>query len=269
MRRSFTSSKHAGVAFAADSEVSFVNASAGSPCRVTPETTTLFERAEFARRATGGAFNPLVLDRLERLGYGPAERRSNTPLPAEPVPNVAIDVLVDTQMVTIPPVSGFDPGGIGKGLTADFVVERLIASGATSIQVELGGDVRVHGPQWTNSGWEVDVCDPRDRSSVIARLGVDEGALATSSVLGTTWVAHGSSHHHLLDASTGLPAITDLLSVTATSSELWWAEVVAKVALMAGAAAAPAIMRHHGCAGLLVDADGQVHMIDVNEELSS
>jgi thiamine biosynthesis lipoprotein len=255
--------------FRSDSEVSFVNASAGRPCRVSSETTTLFERAEFARQATRGAFNPLVLGRLERLGYGPAERRSTHPLHTEPLPDASIDVIIDAQMVCIPPGTGFDPGGIGKGLTADFVVERLVALGATTVQVELGGDVRVHGPHWADSAWTVEVCDPSDRRSVIARLSVDEGALATSSVLGTTWEAHGDSHHHLIDASTGLPAITDLVSVTATSSELWWAEVVAKVAVMAGSADAPGIMRQHGCAGLMVDARGDVQAIEVAEEIRS
>jgi len=46
------------------------------------------------------------------------------------------------------------------------------------------------------------------------------------------------------------------LSVTTTSSELWWAEVVAKVAVLAGSHRAPGVMRQYGCSGVVLDRAG-------------
>jgi hypothetical protein len=53
-----------------------------------------------------------------------------------------------------------------------------------------------------------------------------------------------------------------VVSVTATSSELWWAEVVAKAAVIVGCQAAPSMLRRHGCAGLVLDLQGVVHTVD-------
>jgi thiamine biosynthesis lipoprotein len=250
--------------FLPTSEVSAVNAAGGRPCVVSPSTVELFRRAELARRLTAGRFNPFVHDRLVALGGDAADDggRAESDDPA-PVPDVPIDVVPDTCLVRLPVGVRFDPGGIGKGLAADLVVEHLVALGARTVQVELGGDVRVHGPQWSGGSWHVDVADPHERSRRLTTLalGPDGGAVATSSVLGRSWVADGRARHHLIDPSTGLPSTTDVVAVTATSSETWWAEVVAKVAVLAGAVRAPATMRALGGAGVVLDRSGALRWV--------
>ncbi len=241
--------------FLPSSEVSAVNAAAGDLVLVSSETTELFARAEFARSATAGVFNPLVLDRLETLGYGTAAPSEGLPS-AAPLRNEPIDVFDDVNGVRLPAGTRFDPGGIGKGLAGDLVLDLLRSIGARSAQIELGGDVRLWGDGWTGGPWQVDVQDPRDRSTVISRLELTGGAVATSSVLGKTWSVGRELRHHLIDPTTGRPSETDVVSVTTTSSELWWAEVVAKVAVLAGSRRAPAVMRHHGCSGLVLDRHG-------------
>jgi thiamine biosynthesis lipoprotein len=248
--------------FRSTSEVSAVNRASGQFVVVSDLSARLFEVAELARVATGGRFNPLVLDRLERLGYGPQgspiDQSASTLGRHEPVANQAIDVLRDVGAVRLPAGSRFDPGGIGKGLAGDVVLEHLRSLGARSVQIELGGDVRVWGDNWTDQPWLVDVQDPRHRSGILTRLELVEGAIATSSVLGHTWMVGGRRLHHLIDPSTGHPADTDVVSVTTTSSELWWAEVVAKVAVLAGSLRAPAVMEQLGCSGVVLDRNGNL-----------
>ncbi len=247
--------------FLPHSEVNAVNDADGAPCRVSTETITLFERAEIARSKLGGAFNPFVGARLAALGYGPAAV-TPTGWCAGPIPSAPIDVLPEVSMVQLAPGLRFDPGGIGKGLAADLVVERLVAAGAETVQIELGGDVRVAGPNWGGRPWSIEVADPLDRSRCIARLGIDAGAAATSSPAGTTWRHNGRDHHHLIDPSTGEPSRTDVLSVTSTSTELWWAEVVAKAAVLAGTLAAPGVLRRHDCAGLVLSRSGHIDIVE-------
>src|SRR4029078_51858 len=50
------------------------------------------------------------------------------------------------EAVRLPAGTGFDPGGIGKGLAADIVVDEIRADGADGVCVNPGGDVRVDGP---------------------------------------------------------------------------------------------------------------------------
>lgn len=247
--------------FRPDSEVNAVNDADGAPCRVSPDTVTLFERAELARTRLGGAFNPFVADRLSALGYGPTTRADAGPSTG-PIRDASIGVLPEVAMVQLPAGLRFDPGGIGKGLAADLVVERVLAAGSTTVQVELGGDVRVAGPNWVDRPWSIEVADPRDRSRRLATLGIDAGAAATSSTLGTRWTNDGCEYHHLIDPATGQPSRTDVVSVTTTSTELWWAEVVAKAALLAGSTEAADVLRRHGCAGLVLADTGHVQTVE-------
>jgi FAD:protein FMN transferase len=240
--------------FIPTSEIGVLNRADGSLCIVSPETMHLVQRAEFARLATDGVFNPLVLNRLDAL-MADVDRVSLS------VSDQPIDLFTELCGIRLPRGAGFDPGGIGKGLAGDFVIELLSDLGATTAQVELGGDVRVLGENWTGGDWAVNVTDAVNRTDVIATISVSEGAVATSSVLAHRWERNGQQVHHLIDPATGMPSATDLVSVTAVSSELWWAEVVAKVALMAGLRDAPAVMRRHGATGLLIDRYDERHVV--------
>ena len=54
---------------------------------------------------------------------------------------IRIDALNHT--VELPPGVGFDPGGIGKGLAADMVVEELMATGAEGACINVARDKKV------------------------------------------------------------------------------------------------------------------------------
>ena len=65
--------------FRPDSEISTLNRAAGRPVAVSPETLTLLALAVLGWQATGGRFDPTVLDALEAAGYD----RSFDQLPAD------------------------------------------------------------------------------------------------------------------------------------------------------------------------------------------
>ena len=62
--------------------------------------------------------------------------------------------------------------------------------------------------------------------------------------------------HHLLDPHTGLPAESDLWSVTVVTAWCEQAEVAAKVAFILGSQQGADFLRKHQIAGLLVHEDG-------------
>jgi thiamine biosynthesis lipoprotein len=219
-------------------------------------TYELIARAEQARAATGGAFNPLMLDQLVALGYdttwddvtdGPDAPPGASPGSVQP-----IELFDDVTAVRLPEGTAFDPGGIGKGLAGDLVAAALLEEGAGSVQVELGGDVRVAGPPWSGDEWQVQVDDTDHGAAVAATISLPEGGVATSSVVRRRWRRGDADVHHLLDPATGSSADTDLDAVTAVAPTLWWAEVVAKVALIAGSAGARTVFDRYDMSGLLV-----------------
>jgi thiamine biosynthesis lipoprotein len=143
------------------------------------------------------------------------------------------DITVDAAAVRLPPGTGFDAGGIGKGLAADVVVEETLAAGAAGVCVNLGGDVRVAGEPPAGTTWTIAIEHPWARTPVV-RLGLGGGAVATSTTLRRIWELGGQRYHHLIDPATGVPAVTDLTSATVVTGQAWAAEVLAKAVLLRG-----------------------------------
>jgi thiamine biosynthesis lipoprotein len=251
--------------FIADSEVSRVNRAGGAMCVVSEPTRELFERAEFARVATGGRFNGFVLDRLVAIERSAEQPGMASWPPGGPVLDGPITLPGHSGAVQLPRGVRFDPGGIGKGLAADMVVRDLEALGATTAQVELGGDVRLMGECWTGGPWNVVVVDARDRTHRLGEVSITSGAAATSSVLSRTFDVAGRRLHHLIDPFTGTSCETDLLAVTTTSSELWWAEVMAKSVLIAGSVEGRRLLDELGMAAVMLHVDGTVSRIGMTE----
>ena len=98
--------------------------------------------------------------------------------------------VVDADAVSRPPGVALDSGGLGKGLAADLVADRL--RGLPSYAIECMGDVRAGGAERT-----LRIASPWD-DEVLAELTLTDGAAATSGVTRRGW--------HLIDPSTGRPA---------------------------------------------------------------
>ena len=65
--------------------------------------------------------------------------------------------------------------------------------------------------------------------------------------------------HHLIDPATGAPARRGVAAVVAQADEAWWAEGVAKAALIAGVGAGIDLLERLGVAAVVVDDDGTCH----------
>src|SRR4051794_37339552 len=141
--------------FLPDSEVSLLNARAGLATTVSVETAELVRRAIDAFRLSGGGFDPTLLGAIIPAGYDRSfEELGPTPAAgASPLAVGADEIVVDGTEVRLPAGTGFDPGGIGKGLAADMVAAETMARGAAGVCINLGGDVRVAGAGPAGEGW--------------------------------------------------------------------------------------------------------------------
>ena len=99
----------------------------------------------------------------------------------------------------------------------------------------MAGDLAAIGPgpavAGTDPGWPVGF----GGTTVL----LQDGGAATSGTNGRRW---GDGLHHLIDPRTGSPARTDLIEVAVLASSATEAEVLAKTALLLGAAAGAALL---------------------------
>lgn len=247
------------------SEVSELNRRAGEWVAVSDDTVLLVERAILAANATDGRFDPTVLGDVLRAGY---DRSFEQVLAADPDRTIRtpplgrgvdrIDVDATAGRVRLAASTGFDPGGIGKGLAADLAAARVDAEGAAGILVNIGGDLRAVGVGPEGDDWTV-ALDPAASGHPLATVVLDHGALATSTVLRRRWELGGAAQHHLIDPATGRPSASSVASASVLAAHGWQAEALAKAALIAGIDAGLGLIERLGADGLLVDHDGGLH----------
>ena len=252
--------------FRADSELSRLNRSGGKPFRASPDLFAVLALAQRLALQTSGLFEPTILPDLLRAGYdrtmdrlrvegaGPAS--STRPRRSAGIADIFLEP--QDNLICLPPGAMIDLGGIAKGWIAEQAANALAAF-STACAVNAGGDMFLVGTPRDETGWSVEMEDPRAPEETLAEFTVGPGAVATSSVVKRAWMQGGALRHHLIDPRSGEPAETEWLSVTVIAPHAATAEVFAKALLIAGPNEAESIAHtEHGLAFLAADRTGRI-----------
>ena len=221
--------------FKEDSELSKLNQQLGQEVEVSDQLFSILKEALEFYEETNGVFNPGILSAIENSGYTKSielikGRELLAPSPIAPVFTKVRPYQLDEDKQTVVLHTRIDLGGIAKG----WVVDRaaVILSDIGYGFVNVGGDIRIFGslPRPLNIGLE----DPFDPSKMLSSIQVTDGAVATSTSMKRRWKVNGSSKHHLIDATTGEPSASTIISSTVTAPTAVEADVLAKVVLLLG-----------------------------------
>ena len=240
--------------FKPESELSCLNRGAGGWVTVSPLLMSVLEESLRAAQGSGGIFDPTILNALIDAGYDrtfkelkPQPARLGRGRPA----GAWRKIEVEADRVRLPAGAGLDFGGIAKGMAVDAAHDLLLGRGLPGFAIDAGGDLRIHGAPPGVPTWRVAV----ETAAGDLTVSLEQGALATSSVLGRRWLSGGREAHHLIDPRTGEPSSSGVVSATAAASTCAEAEVAAKVALLLGSGAGPLYLRSRHLDGLLSLAD--------------
>ena len=245
--------------FRPDSDLSLLDVSAGSGAwrPVGRRLRACLAASHRAARLTGGRFDPRVISRLEDLG-----ERGGVELPAPSVasraePWVELERRGDRARLATP----IDSGGIGKGLALRWAADTLVGAGADRFLLEAGGDIVGRGTAAEGWPWQIGIEDPHGSQVPIAVVGLEGGAIVTSSTAVRHWTApNGEEVHHIIDPTTGEPAAGGLAAVTVAGADPAWAEVWSKALFLAGRRAIGPEARARGIAAWWVESDGATGM---------
>jgi FAD:protein FMN transferase len=254
------------------SELSALNRDGRDRVPASPLLRRAVAAALGAAERSGGLVDPTLVDEIEGAGYAasragvrPAplrsalaaapERRPAQPDPAARWRRFAVEER--SGEIVRPPGLRFDSGGIGKGLAADLIASTL--RGYASFAVDCGGDIRVGGRDAARGPRTIAVEHPLSGARPYV-VSLRRGGIATSGLNVRIWRREdGGFAHHLLDPSTGEPAWTGLVGVTALGASTLEAEILSKAALLAGPARARELLAARG--GLLVHDGGRVELV--------
>jgi thiamine biosynthesis lipoprotein len=203
------------------SELERVNQNAGiQAVPVSGDFMTVLLRALYFAELTGGAFDPSIGPLVKLWGIGgEKERRPGEEEIIDARARVNYrDVVVDTARQTVylrHSGMSLDLGGIAKGYAADEIVKILKEAAIQRAIIDLGGNVYALGSKSKKQKWRIGIQNPlAPRGEYLAVEEAADKTLVTSGVYERFFEENGVRYHHILDAKTGYPAVSGLLSVT-------------------------------------------------------
>ncbi len=245
--------------YRADSVVSRINvlAGTGEALQLDEETAALVRYAERLYEGSEGRFD-LTSGVLRRAWDF---RRGRIPQAADIealMPLVGWSRVIWQDGCLALPIRGMeiDLGGLGKEYAADRAATLLTDAGVLSGYVNLGGDIRVIGPQADGQPWRMGIAHPRVEGAIIAGVDLGGGALATSGDYERFVEANGRRYCHILDPHTGWP-VGYWRSVSVVAPACLAAGALTTVAMLMQERAVE-FLRGQGVGFLAIDPDGEI-----------
>jgi thiamine biosynthesis lipoprotein len=242
--------------FLPDSELSQLNGDPRETVPVRPLMARLAQAVRDAGLLSGGLVDGTLVGALECVGYAHDLRQPKLALaralalapPRRPAGAATarrwreLDVDPEAGTITRPPGLMLDSGGLAKGLFADVLGEQLTSH--PSFAIDCAGDLLIGGA--AQSQRPIMVESPFD-GRTLHTFELSHAGIATSGISRRSWLDRdGHPAHHLLDPSSGRPAFTGIVQVTALAPSALEAEIKAKAALLSGPKAASRWLTHGG-----------------------
>lgn len=223
--------------YRADSVVSAINGSRGSPVKVDEETAALLDFSANAHRLSGGLFDITsgVLRRCWR--FDGSDRLPRQDEIDAVMPHIGFDkVRWAPPFVVLPAGMEIDFGGIGKEYAVDNVLDILSSRCKYPMLVNFGGDL-VANRAPGNGPWQVGIERPGSDREARLLLELSHGALATSGDTHRYLLRDGVRYGHIMNVHTGWPVQGVPRSVTVAGSSCVEAGMLATFAMLQGTGA--------------------------------
>lgn len=123
------------------------------------------------------------------------------------IDSLVIDKDAGTVYISDPKAS-IDVGAIAKGYAVEIIYERLQDMGASSVALNIGGNLRTIGLKPEGEKWTSGITNP-DRESedtLACRIEIGDTALVTSGDYERYFVSGDKKYHHIIDPETLVPA---------------------------------------------------------------
>ena len=207
-------------------------------------------------RLTEGKFD-LTVGRISRLWNIGEE---NEKVPSEKEIKEALKTVgtdkVQAQGHTLTASEGtlLDLGAIGKGFACDLIYTYLSDTEAEGAIVSVGGSIVAYG-KYNAKGdkWRIAITHPRKADEYLGVISLDEGFVSTSGDYERYFEKDGKRYHHILDATTGYPSESGLISVTVVAESGIMSDALSTACLLVGEKKAIEILEGAGASAVLVD----------------
>lgn len=191
-----------------DSFLSEINrhAMVGKSINVDEETAGLLNYAAACYQQSDGLFD-ITSGKLRQ-----AWRFESGKIPLQSTIDKLLDQIGWHRLNWSSPILGFslpgmeiDFGGIVKEYAVDRAASLCMQMGIQHGIINLGGDIKIIGPQADGSPWKVGVRHPRKPNAILQTISLTQGALASSGDYERFILVDGTRYSHVLNPKTGWP----------------------------------------------------------------
>lgn len=203
-----------------DSDISKFNRN--EPVEVDAHFKTVFKASKQIFRETHGVFDPTIGNVVNAWNFGPDKNKflTDSSTIKSLMTHVGFNKIINTpkQLIKQDKNSYLDFNAIAKGYGIDVIGNFLKSQGVKNFIIEIGGDLVVYGRNIEKQKlWTVGVSDPNfDGSHSYKKvIPLFNKGMATSGTYRKFKVDEkGNRYAHIINAKTGYPTKTNVLSVS-------------------------------------------------------
>ncbi len=166
------------------------------------------------------------------------------------------NIIISDEGVTLLNGAKIDLGGMLKGFAANLVKDLFLEKGIKNAVINLGGNVYVLGEKQA-----VGIKKPYS-DDVAVTVRVKDLSVVTAGSYERSFVADGQTYHHILDAKTGRPAKSNLLSVTVIGEDSAFCDAVSTAMFVMGKEKAQNFALQHDIAAVFIDEKSNISYSD-------
>lgn len=172
------------------------------------------------------------------------------------------DLQVQGNSITLGEGVEIDLGAVGKGAACDNVMTYLKASDVKGAVVSVGGSIVAYG-SYNKKGqaWKIAVRHPRNDGEYIGILSLEEGFVSTSGDYERYFEADGKRYHHIVDATTGYPADSGLISVTVVCDSGLLSDALSTACFILGIEQSKPLLEKYGASAIFIDGDMNISTV--------
>lgn len=158
------------------------------------------------------------------------------------------------EALSLPEGVKLDLGAVGKGAACDMIKAYLDMSNSEGAIISVGGSILAWG-DYNKAGdkWQIAVSHPRNEGEYLGVISLDEGFVSTSGDYERYFEKDGKRYHHILDATTGYPAETDIISVTVVCDSGAMADALSTACFILGEEKSKPILEKYDASAIFVD----------------
>ena len=168
-------------------------------------------------------------------------------------------VIKGNEILKTVPNQKINLGAAAKGYISDKLAEYIKSTNSSGAMINLGGNIYTYGKKNDGSVWNIGIKDPRNSSELIGSVTISDKFVVTSGDYERFFDIDGVRYHHIIDAKTGYPSKSGVISVTIISDNGLIADCLSTSCFLLGFDEGAKLLKKYNAEAIFVTDDNNIY----------